>query len=258
MPAAQNPIKAKLAAGDMQIGAFLDLASPIVAEIAGSAGFDWCLIDAEHGPSDTALIRDQLVALAAVGCPAAVRVPVGEPWVLKRALDVGAQTVLVPMVDTAQQAAVAARAVRYPPEGNRGLAAGVVRASGYGAMADYMHTANDQICLMVQAESRAAVDNIDAIAATPGVDCIFVGPSDLAADMGYLGNPGAPEVRDAIKHVMARTQAAGKAAAMFCVEPAQLAAYRDMGATLIAVASDIGMLGAGLRDRAAEARKRLS
>ncbi|MCG6901907.1 MAG: HpcH/HpaI aldolase/citrate lyase family protein [Rhodobacter sp.] len=258
MPAPQNPIKAKLAAGQMQIGAFLDLASPIVAEIAGRAGYDWCLIDGEHGPSGTALIRDQLVALASVGCPAVVRVPVGDPWVIKRALDIGAQTILVPMVDSGEQAAIAARALRYPPEGNRGLAAGVVRASGYGAEPDYMHTANDQICLMVQAESRTAVDNIDAIAATEGVDCVFVGPSDLAADMGHLGNPGAPEVVEAIAHVMARTRAAGKPVAMFCMDPTQLGRYRDMGATLIAVAGDVGLLTGSLRARAAQAREMLA
>jgi len=257
MPAPKNTIKTKLLSGDLQIGAFLDLASTTVAEIAGRAGYDWCLVDGEHGPSDTAQIRDQLMALASVGCPALVRVPCGEDWVLKRALDIGAQTLLVPMVDTAAQAEAVARAVRYAPEGTRGLAAGVVRASGYGAEPDYMHTANDQICLMVQAESRAAVENVDAIAATPGVDCVFVGPSDLAADMGHLGNPGAPEVVEAITHIMARTRAAGKAVGMFCLDPGQLARYRDMGATFIAVASDVVSMTSVLRSRAAEAREQL-
>lgn len=245
MAAPENQIKARLLAGETLIGAFLDLASPLVAEIAGRAGFDWCLIDAEHGPSDVPLVRDQLIALQAQDRPAAVRVPVCETWVLKQALDIGAQTVLVPMVDTAEQAALAAAAVRYPPVGNRGLAAGAIRASGYGAVPDYMHSANDQICLMVQAESRAAVENIDAIAATEGVDCVFVGPSDLAADMGYLGEPSVPEVMQAIDHVMDRTRVAGKHIGIFCLDPAQLGHYRTRGANFIAVGSDIGALRAG-------------
>jgi len=257
VPAAENKLKAKLAGGGLQFGVFLDFASPMVAEIAAGAGFDWCLIDAEHGPSDVPLIQAQMMAMAASGTPVAVRVPVGQPWVLKQVLDLGAQTVLVPMVDSAGQAAELARAMRYPPAGNRGLAAGIVRASGYDAIPDYMHTANDQICLMVQAESRAAVENTDAIAATEGVDCIFVGPSDLAADMGHPGNPGAPEVVEAIAHVIARTQAAGKAAGMFCLNPEQFAQYRDMGVAVMAVSSDVTTLASGLRAQAARARDSL-
>jgi 4-hydroxy-2-oxoheptanedioate aldolase len=256
MPAPSNPVKAALLRGDMQFGAFLDLASPAAAEIAGGAGFDWCLIDAEHGPGGKAATAAQLVALAAAGCPALIRVPVNEPWVLKQVLDLGAQTVLVPMVDTGAEAATAARATRYPPTGTRGLAAGIVRASGYGAQADYAQTANDQICLMVQAESRAAVDNIDAIAATDGVDCVFVGPSDLAADMGYLGT-SAPEVDQAIAHVIGRTLHAGKAAGIFCTDPGKFQAYKDMGVTVIAVSSDVSALRGALTARVAEARKLL-
>jgi len=257
MPAPENTLKTRLLAGEMQIGAFLDLGSTVVAEIAGQAGYDWCLIDGEHGPSEVPMMRDQLVALASVGCPAMIRVPCDQDWVIKRALDIGAQSLLVPMVDSGAQAAAIVSAVRYAPEGTRGLAAGVVRASGYGAEPDYMHSANAQICLMVQAESRASVENIDEIAATPGVDCVFIGPSDLAADMGHLGNPTAPEVIEAIKHVMTRTKAAGKAVGMFCLNPADLGRYRDMGATFIAVASDVVLATSSLRARAAEARAQL-
>ncbi len=257
MPAPENTIKSRLLAGEVLIGAFLDLASPAIAEIAGQAGFDWCLIDGEHGPNEVPQIRDQLVALRSVGCPAVVRAPHGAVWALKRLLDIGAQTILVPMVDSAEDARTAARALRYPPQGNRGLAAGVIRASGYGAQPDYMHTANDQVCLMVQAESRAALAEIDAIAATEGVDCVFVGPSDLAADMGYLGNPGAGEVQEAIAHIIARTRAAGKPVGIFCLDPAEMPRYRAMGASFVAVANDIGALAGGLRARAAEARAAL-
>ena len=254
MPAPVNKLKAALAQGRLQFGVWLNFASPMVAEIAASAGYDWCLIDAEHGPNDVPLIQAQLQAMAASDTPACVRVPVGEAWVLKQVLDLGAQNVLVPMVDSAAQAATMARAMRYPPLGNRGLASGIVRASGYNAVPDYLTTANDQVCLMVQAESRAAVEDIDAIAATDGVDCVLIGPSDLAADMGHIGNPGVPEVAQAIAHVVARTRAAGKAAGIFCLNPDQFAHYRDMGVTMMAVATDVSTLANGLREQAARAR----
>ncbi len=258
MPAPRNLLKAALAGGEMQIGCWLDFASPMVAEIAASAGFDWCLIDAEHGPSDLPLIQAQLQAMAASGTPVAVRVPVGEAWLLKQVLDLGAQTVLVPMVDSAAQAQAMARAVRYPPDGIRGLASGLVRASGYNAVPDYVTTANDQICLAVQAESRAAVADIDAIAGTPGVDCVLIGPSDLAADMGHTGNPQAREVVEAIEHIIAHTCAAGKAAGIFCLDPDQFRHYRDLGVTMMAVATDVSTLAQGLRTTAAAARKLLA
>jgi len=252
-----SAIKQRLEAGETLIGAWLNLGSLVTAEIAGQSGFDWCLVDAEHGPNAISGIRDQLIALAAAGCPSAVRVAANEAWMLKQALDAGAQTLVVPMVGTAAEAAAAAGAVRYPPRGRRGLAAGVVRASGYGRDPGYMHSANEGICLMVQAETQAAVDNIDAIAGTHGIDGVFVGPSDLAADMGYLGDTGASEVQEAIAHVMSRARAAGKIVGMFCLTPADLPRYRDTGAQFLAVASDVVLLRAALTGHAAEARAAL-
>ena len=257
MAAPENLFKARLLAGEVQAGLFLGMASPVVAEIAADAGFDWLLIDAEHGPSDLSQVQAQLVALQGRGQAAAVRVPVGQAWVLKKVLDMGAQTVLVPMVDSAAQATAVARAVRYAPAGNRGLAPGMVRAARYGADTGYVATADAQICLMVQAESRAAVEDIDAIAATDGVDCVLIGPSDLSADMGYPGDPGAAEVAGAIAHVIARTCAAGKAAGIFAADPDSLAGYRDAGVTVFAVGSDIGVLRAGLATRRADVKARL-
>ncbi|MEL7116475.1 MAG: HpcH/HpaI aldolase/citrate lyase family protein [Pseudomonadota bacterium] len=257
MPAPTNLIKSRLQSGDMQLGAWLNLASPVGTEILAGAGYDWCLIDAEHGGLDTRDVRQGLMALAAVGCPAAVRVAANEGWLLKQVLDLGAQTVLVPMVGSGAEAQAAADAVRYPPDGARGLAAGVVRASGYGATPDYATSANAQICLMVQAETRAAVDDIDAIAAVEGVDCVFVGPSDLAADMGYLGDTGAAEVQEAIAHIMARTRAAGKAVGMFCLNPDDLQRYADLGARFITVASDVNLLRTAATGRLAAARASL-
>jgi len=255
MSAQANRIKAALARGEMQIGVWLGLTSPAVAEIAGGAGFDWALIDAEHGPNDLARIEAQLRALAATGTPAAVRVPAGEAWMLKRVLDLGAQTVMVPMVETGDDAARLARAMRYPPEGTRGIAHALVRASGYGADRDYLRTANAEICLIVQAESRRAVENIDAIAGTPGVDAVFVGPADLAADLGHPGDPGAPEVRAAIARVAAGVQKAGKALGYLSFDPAEFVAARDRGVRFLAVAADVTALGGALRSRAAEARR---
>lgn len=257
MPAPENLIKTRLKAGHTQLGLWLNLACDVSAELAGQVGFDWCLIDAEHGSSSLPMVRAQLMALAAAGCPAAVRVAENKAWMLKQALDLGAQTVLVPMVGSGAEAAAAANAVYYPPKGARGLAAGVVRASGYGAVPDYASTANDQICLMVQAENRAALDNIDDIAGTEGVDCVFIGPSDLAADMGHLGNSAAPEVQEAIAHIMARSLAAGKAVGMFCLNPSDVPRYRDLGATFINVASDVNALRLTLAERLAAARSGL-
>lgn len=254
----RNRIKTRLAAGETLLGAWLNLGCAVTAEIAGAAGYDWCLIDAEHGPNGIGAVRDQLIALRAAGCPAAVRVAANEPWMLKHVLDAGATTVIVPMVGTRAEAEAAASAVRYPPLGRRGLAAGVVRASGYGEDTSYIARAHEDICLMVQAETRASVENIDAIASVPGVDAVFVGPSDLAADMGFIGDTEAAEVQDAIAHVMARTLAAGKAVGMFCLDPRDLARYRDLGARFIAVASDVVLFRTALALRADDARAALA
>lgn len=181
MPAPENTLKTALERGDLQTGVWLTLAHPTVAEIAGHAGFDWCLIDAEHGPNTLQTIMPQLQALAGTPAQPVVRVPKNEDWILKQVLDLGVQTVVVPMVDTAEEAAAAAKAVRYPGAGthgpgSRGLGATLARASRYGQIGDYVENANAEICLFVQVESRQAAENIDAIAATPGVDGIFGRP----------------------------------------------------------------------------------
>ncbi len=254
MPAPENRLKRALAEGRMQRGVWLGLASPIVAEMAAHAGFDWCLIDGEHGPNDIPLILTQLQAMA--GAPAApvVRIPVNETHLIKQVLDLGVQTLLVPLVDTAAQAAEAARATRYPPQGIRGIGAGIARASAWSGYEGYAETANDQICLMVQAESRQAIDEIDAIAGTEGVDCVFVGPADLSASLGHPGRPDAPEVREAIEHAVARTRAAGKAAGIITFDPAEFAAYAEMGVTFLGTGADVTLLAAALRGLAASAR----
>ena len=257
MPAPENALKAALAEGRVQIGCWLALASPGAAEIAASAGFDWCLVDAEHGPNDLSDVLGQLRAMRGRGTQPVVRVPVGEPWILKRVLDLGAQSVLVPMVNTGAEAAACARAVRYPPAGIRGLGAAIVRASDYNAVTDYAATANDEVCLIVQAESREAIGNIDAIAGTEGVDAVFIGPADLAADMGHIGNPAADEVVDAIAHAIGRIRAAGKAPGILAFDPAAAMRYVEAGVRFIAVGSDVTVLARGLRGLAQESRTAL-
>ena len=255
MPAPVNRLKKALANGEMQIGLWLGTTHPMIAEIAASAGYDWCLIDGEHGPNDVPAILAQMQAMSGGAASVVVRVPTGEDWLLKQVLDIGAQTVMVPMVETADQAAACVRAVRYPPDGVRGLAASMVRASGFDAITDYATTANDEICLIVQVESAAAIENIDAIAAVVGVDAVFIGPADLSADMGFIGHADAPEVKAAIKHAVTRIRAAGKAAGI--IGGGDYAEMRDIGVTFLGLSADVTLIAAAMRGLASETRKTL-
>lgn len=257
MPVPENKLKAALARGDMQIGLWLNLGDAGATEIAAAVGFDWCLIDAEHGPYDPVAIQAQLRALAPFDASAVVRVPIGEEWVIKQVLDLGVQSLLVPLIDTAEDAARMVRAVRYAPAGVRGMGASVARASGYGRMADYVQTADAQICLMVQAETRRALENLDAIAATEGVDGVFIGPADLSADMGYPGNPDAPEVQAAIADAIGRIRAAGKAAGIIYHDPGAFVRLRDLGVNFLGIGSEASLLRAALDMALDEARESL-
>lgn len=251
MPVPSNPIKSALGEGRRQLGIWIALAHPASAEIASRAGFDFCLIDGEHAPNDIPLILDQVRAIGNGSAAAAVRIPVGDPRLVKQVLDLGVQTLVVPMIDTAEQAEAMVRATRYPPAGIRGVGAAMARASGYGEITDMVTTANDEICLFVQCESRRAVEDIDAIAAVEGVDGVFVGPADLSADMGFPGRPGAPEVKAAIAHVFQRIQAAGKAVGIIAFDRALVQGYAEMGASFLAVGGDTALLARAIRDAAA-------
>lgn len=255
MPAPQNALKSALIKGDVRSGLWLAQASATVAEIAGKAGFDWCLIDAEHGPNTLTTIAAQLQALAGTPAQPVVRVPMGEDWMLKQVLDLGVQTVVVPMVNTPEQAAQVAAAVRYPGAGSRGMGAVLARASGYGEIVDYVVSANDQIYLFVQIESAQAVENIDAIAATPGVDGIFVGPADLSADMGFVGQPEAPQVLAAIDHVYARTQAAGKVIGTIVFDERAFQPQIDKGVRFLGLGADSVIMSHAFRRLAGKAPK---
>ncbi|MDP2084871.1 MAG: HpcH/HpaI aldolase/citrate lyase family protein [Gemmobacter sp.] len=244
MPAPVNGFKAALAAGKPQVGLWVAFASPTVAELLSHCGYDWLVIDGEHAPNDLPLMLAQLQAMQAGGAHAVVRVPVGETWLVKQVLDIGAQTVLVPMIDTAEQARAMVRAMRYAPDGVRGMGT-LGRASRYGLTPDYLTTANAQTCLLVQVETRKALANLEDICAVEGVDGVFIGPSDLSADMGFPGNAGAPEVRAAIDDAIRRIVASGKAAGILVAgaEPAHHA--MSLGATFVAAGHDVGLLRQG-------------
>lgn len=253
MQLAENKLKMRMKSG-VQHGMWLTSGSPVLAEIAGSAGFDWCLIDGEHGPNTISDMLPQLQALAISGTPAVVRIANADVWMVKQVLDLGCQTVLVPMVDDAAKAHEMARAMRYPPHGIRGMGAVLARASGFGAIADYSHAADEQMCLLVQAESAKAVENIDEIAAVDGVDGVFVGPADLSADMGYPGQPDHPDVEKAIDHLIARTVAAGKVAGIVTFDESRLVEYAEKGVTFLGVGGDLAILNGALRGLAERLR----
>lgn len=246
MPAPHNAFKAALAAGRPQIGLWLGLASGYTAEIAAGAGFDWLVIDGEHGPNTLPSIIAQLQAIAPSQSRPVVRAPIGETWVLKQLLDIGAQTLLVPMVETADQALALVRAVRYPPAGVRGVGAALARASAFSRVTDYLETADAEICLLVQIESRRGLGAIEEIAAVEGVDGIFIGPSDLAADMGHLGRPGAPEVREAVEDGIRRIIAAGRPAGILTGDAALARDYLALGASFVAVGTDVSVFAGAL------------
>ena len=242
MPAPKNLFKAALKEGRAQIGLWQALASPYTVEISAGAGYDWLLLDGEHAPNDVPMLVAQLQAMKGTASHAVIRPPIGETYVVKQLLDIGAQTLLIPMVDSAELAEAMVRAVRYPPHGVRGVGASLARASAFSRIPDYLQTANDEICLLLQVESRAGIANLDAIATTDGVDGVFIGPADLAADMGYLGKPGAPEVQATVEDALKRIQGHGKAAGILTADQSLAKRYLELGATFVAIGSDVGVL----------------
>lgn len=243
-----NPFKQALAERRAQIGLWLGLANAYSAEICAGAGFDWLLIDGEHSPNGLQELLAQAQAIAAYpGSHAIARVPVGDAVLIKQYLDLGLQTLLVPMVDTPEQAARLVRACRYPQAddiggqgGVRGMAGG--RASRWGRYPNYAKEANQQVCLLVQAETREALAQLDAIAATPGVDGVFIGPADLSASLGHVGDPGHPEVQAAIEDAIARILRAGKAPGILTTDETLARHYLSLGAVFVAVGLDTQIL----------------
>ncbi|WP_300032752.1 HpcH/HpaI aldolase/citrate lyase family protein [uncultured Roseobacter sp.] len=242
MPAPTNTFKQALADGETLFGCWMSMAEPYTAEILSGAGFDWLLIDGEHSPNDIRSIRDQMIALKGSASHPVVRVPVGETWIIKQVLDVGAQSVLVPMVETADQARELVRACRYPPNGTRGVGYAVGRVSDFGQMENYGPTADAQICLLVQVENKTGLDNLDEILAVEGVDGVFIGPADLSASMGYLGQTMHPDMVQTILGALKRIADAGKAPGILTTDEGMIRSSLEAGARFVAVAMDIALL----------------
>lgn len=239
-----NPFKQAIREGRPQIGLWSQLIHPLVLDILKESGFDWLVLDMEHGQNEIPDVMVQQMAMAGGTAEAVVRPPWNDMVTLKRILDTGAQTVLIPMIEDAEAAARAVSYCRYPPQGQRGVAS-AMRASRFGRIKGYHAAANEQICVLVQVESRQALENIDAIAAVEGVDGVFVGPTDLSTGLGHLANPNHPEVQDAIRHAAARAKAAGKPAGILTSDNAAAERYLEWGYTFVAVGGDVGVLAAG-------------
>jgi len=240
----RNEFKHAIAGGRLQIGLWSSLASNIAAEIVSDAGFDWILFDSEHSPNEVPGLLAQLHAAARGTATPVVRPAWNDTVLIKRVLDLGAQSVLVPYVQNAEEARRAVAAVRYPPAGIRGVAA-ATRASRYGRVTDYLKKADGEICLLVQVETRAALDGLEAIAAVDGVDGVFIGPSDLSASLGHIGNPQHPDVQRALEDGVRRLKAVGKPAGILTLSEEEARRYIGWGYTFVAVGSDVGLLGRG-------------
>jgi 4-hydroxy-2-oxoheptanedioate aldolase len=250
-----NRFKAALLDGRPQIGLWSSLASNIAAEIIGGAGFDWIVIDTEHAPNEVPGVLSQLQAMVNGTAEPVVRCAWNDAVLIKRILDIGARGLLVPFVQNAGEAQRAVAATRYPPLGIRGVSV-APRANLYGRVPNYHGSAHEHICVLVQVETVSALREIEAIAAVEGVDGIFIGPSDLAADLGHLGNPNHAEVQAAIAQGGARIRAAGKAAGILTSDADAAARYLEWGFTFVAVGSDVGILARGAEKLAAQCKQR--
>jgi 4-hydroxy-2-oxoheptanedioate aldolase len=232
-----NRLKRALRAGETQFGCWLSLGSHAAAEVCAAAGFDWVLIDTEHAPADIPQVHHQLHAAAGYPVSVLVRAYWNDTVVIKRLLDLGVQSLLLPYVQSAEEAKRAVAAVRYPPRGVRGVSANS-RSNRFGRVADYFKHADDEVCLMVQVETRQAISQIEAMAAIDGIDVIFIGPQDLAADLGHLGNPAHPDVQAAMADAITRIRKAGKIAGILAFAEADARKWIAHGAQFVAVTSD--------------------
>jgi 4-hydroxy-2-oxoheptanedioate aldolase len=234
----ENPFKRAISEGRPQIGLWVALADAGCAELCACAGFDWLLLDAEHGPNDLRTLLAQLQAIAPYPSHPIVRPPIGETHLIKQILEIGAQTLLIPMVENADQAAQLVAAMHYPPRGVRGVGAALARASRWTRISSYLQTAGNELCLLVQIETRRGLENIKSIASVVGVDGVFIGPADLSAAMGHLGDPNNPEMVKVIEQAIADIRSTGKAAGILITADGQFQRYRNLGCSFIAVGAD--------------------
>jgi 4-hydroxy-2-oxoheptanedioate aldolase len=249
-----NRFKQAIALGQRQIGIWSSLCSRVATEIIADAGFDWILFDAEHSPVEIAGLYDLLQAAGRSRASLAVRLASNDKVMIKRALDIGAQTLLIPFIQNADEARAAVRACRYPPDGVRGVA-GSTRASRYGRDKGYFKSAGDNICLIAQVETGEALGNLEAIAKTDGVDAVFIGPSDLAASMGHIGNPGHADVQGAIRDALTRLTALGVPAGILAVTAQDARRYGDWGFTFVAAGVDTVLLARAADQLVAEVQQ---
>lgn len=236
-----NRFKRALAQGEAQIGLWCSLANHVSTEVVADAGFDWLLLDTEHAPADLTTVHQQLQAVAAGSTTPIVRPPWNDTVVIKRLLDIGVQSFLIPFVQTAAEAKAAVAATRYPPDGVRGFAS-TTRATKFGRVPNYYARAAEEICVLVQVESRKALGALDEIATVEGVDGVFIGPGDLSADLGHLANPGHPDVQAEIAGAVERIRAAGKAAGILTPVEEEARRWLEAGCLFVAVGADVGLL----------------
>ena len=239
-----NPFKQGLKERRRMIGCWCTLASPISAEILGLAGFDWLQLDCEHSLNDPLTIVPQLMALKDSLSAPVVRPPWNDTVLIKRFLDAGVYNLLIPYVESAEEAHAAVKATRYPPEGVRGLGM-MVRSNKWATQPDYLKTINDNIAVIVQVESAKGLENVEEIAAVEGVDAVFCGPGDLSATMGHLNNAQVPKVQEAIKHIAETARSAGKSAAILAGGKEDVELYTGYGYTCIAIGNDASILRNG-------------
>jgi 4-hydroxy-2-oxoheptanedioate aldolase len=251
----RNAFKQALGRFERQVGLWCSMASPVSAEILAGAGFDWIVIDGEHAPNDITTLLPQLQAMRGAAAEPVFRVPWNEPVIIKRALDVGARSLLIPFVQNADEARKAVAATRYPPLGIRGVSV-APRANDYGRIQNYHRNAHLDTCVLLQVETKNALKEIESIAAVEGVDGIFIGPSDLAADFGHLGNPKNPEVQAAIAGAAARIRATGKSAGTLTGNADDAEALFELGYNFTAVGSDVGILARNAEALAARFRRK--
>jgi len=252
-----NTFKKKLVNGDLQYGVWNGIADTIVAEILAGSGFDWVLIDAEHGPFDLVSIQTQLQAIAQFNIPVVVRPPVGERVLIKQLLDIGVQSLLVPNVESAEQAAACARHMRYAPEGDRGVGTALARAAQWNRIDGYFEKANDQMCLVVQVESIKGVKHLDEILLIENVDAVFIGPADLAATMGHLGNPSHPDVVAVVNECLAKIAASDKEAGILTSSKDLIEKYISKGAKMVGVGIDTLLLSKAAKQLAEDFKPQL-
>lgn len=248
----KNSFKTALCEGRLQIGLWQALASSYTAEICATAGFDWLLFDGEHAPNDVPSLLAQLQAVAAYPGHPVARPPCGDARLIKQYLDIGFMSLLIPFVETQEQATALVAAMRYPPKGVRGVASGLVRASRWNYIPDYLEKADSEACLLVQVESPAGLRNLSAIAETEGVDGVFLGPADLSAALGHRGAPDHPEVQAKIERAIGEILASGKPAGILAADPVLARRYIELGCTFVAVGTDVALLARSARALSAE------